>query len=84
MISVTTTRQESLELARAINREARSKPESRYAGKFVGIARGQVVVVADSLPQCLDALDKAEPDRLERVCLEASADYDGPHEVWSH
>ena len=84
MVSVSSTRQKSLELARAINREARSNPKSRYVGKFVGIARGHIVVVADSMPQCLDVLERAEPDRLERLCVEASADYEGPHAVWSH
>jgi len=36
------------ELARRINQEARNDPMSPYAGKFVGIANGQVVVVADN------------------------------------
>src|SRR5947208_5815164 len=36
------------QLARQINEEARSDPHSPYAGKFVGIANGQVIVVADT------------------------------------
>ena len=35
------------ELADQINREARSNPQSPYVNKCVGIANGQVVVVAD-------------------------------------
>jgi hypothetical protein len=36
------------ELACKINEEARRNPQSPYANKFVGIANGQVAVVADS------------------------------------
>ena len=39
------------QLARRINQEARSNPQSPYANKFIGIANGQVVVVADDLDE---------------------------------
>jgi hypothetical protein len=36
------------ELADRINAEAKRDPHSPYAGKFVGIANGRVVAVADT------------------------------------
>jgi hypothetical protein len=72
----------NLKAAREINREARSDPTSRYAGKYVGIARGKVVVVDDCLDDVVRQLQQIEPDPTQRLFLEAGADYDGPHEIW--
>jgi hypothetical protein len=69
-------------LARQINQEARSDPDSPYAGKYVGIACGRVVVADPDLAIVVDALSKAEPDRSKRMFIEASADYDSAHEIW--
>src|SRR5436309_150459 len=44
------------ELARQINEEALKNPHSPYANKFVGIANGQVVVIADDLDQMIRRL----------------------------
>ena len=43
-----TVQDRNRELARKINQEARQNPQSAYAHKFVGIANGQVVVIADN------------------------------------
>ena len=69
-------------LARQINQEARQDPQSPYVGKLVGIANGQVVVVADSWREVLERLRQVEPDPARCRCIEASADYDRVEEIW--
>lgn len=69
-------------LARQINREARQDPASPYAGKLVGIANGQVVVIADSWREVSQGLRRVEPDPGKCYCVEASADYDRVEEIW--
>ncbi len=70
------------ELADKINAEARSNPQSPYANKFVGIANGQVVVIADDLHQMIEQLRQIEPDPSKTCGLEASRDYDEVIEIW--
>lgn len=70
-------------LARQINQEARQDPQSPYAGKLVGIANGNVVVVADSWREVVDRLRQVEPDPKKCYCLDASADYERVEEIWS-
>jgi hypothetical protein len=71
------------ELAGRINAEARSNPQSPYANKFVGIANGKVVVVADDLDELVRQLKLAEPDPKKCFGVEASRDYTEVHEIWS-
>lgn len=68
-------------LARKINREARANLKSPYANKFVGIANGKVVVVADSWREVVYRLREVEPDPEKCYYVEASADYDEVIEV---
>jgi hypothetical protein len=70
------------QLARQINQQARQDPKSQYAGKLVGIANGQVVVVADTWREVADRLRQVEPDPARCRCIEASADYDRLEEIW--
>lgn len=70
------------ELARRINQEARTNPQSPYAQKFVGIANGKVVVVADDLDEMTRLLRQAEPDSHNCFWVEASRDYDEVHDIW--
>jgi hypothetical protein len=70
------------ELARAINEEARTNPGSSYVGKFVGIANGQVVAVADDLDELIRCLRQAEPDSQKTLCLEAGIDYSEVQDIW--
>jgi hypothetical protein len=70
------------QLVRQINQEGRRDPKSPYAGKFVGIANGQVVVVADSWREAAERLRQVESDPSKCRCIEASADYDRVEEIW--
>ena len=70
------------ELAGRINEEARSNPQSQYANKFVGIANGQVAVVADSLDEVSRHLRQSEPDPRKCFIVEASRDYSVVEEIW--
>lgn len=70
------------ELAMRINEEARQDPRSPYANKFVGIANGQVVVVADNLDAATQRLRQVEPDPGKTFWVEASRDYTEVHEIW--
>jgi hypothetical protein len=70
------------ELASKINEEARRDPNSPYANKFVGIANGQVVVVADDPDEMSRRLRQIEPDLSKCFGVEASRDYDEVHEIW--
>lgn len=71
------------ELARKINDEARD-PDSPYFGKFVGIVRGSVAVVADDLDELGRALDRLSADPSETFCIEAGRNYDEVHHIWSN
>jgi hypothetical protein len=75
-------REQARLLGRKINREARSNPDSPYAGKVVGILRGQVVVVADILDEVAEQLERLEPDPERRFFIDASADYGFTHPIW--
>lgn len=70
-------------LADQINAEALRNPDSPYAGKFVGIANGQVVVVGDTLREAFEDLLRIEPDRSNGLCFKAGVDYDRVEEIWS-
>lgn len=70
------------ELATKINEEALRDPNSPYVNKFVGIANGQVVVVADTLDEMSRRLRQIEPDPRKCFGVEASVDYDEVHEIW--
>jgi Family of unknown function (DUF5678) len=70
------------ELAERINQEALANPESAYAGKYVGIANGQVVAVADTLNDTLRVLRQVEPDPTRTFFIEASRDYSVVEYIW--
>ena len=72
------------ELARLINEEARRNPASPYAGKFVGIANGQVVAVNDDMDEVVRLLRAVEPDPRKTFCIEAGLDYNQVQDIWSY
>lgn len=82
MAMLTEDEQRDLELARTINREARTIPESPYAGKWVAVLEGKVVAIADSLAEASAQLRAIEPDHERGILIEASADYETPVEIW--
>jgi hypothetical protein len=51
-------REQARKLGRRINRDARSNPNSPYAGKVVGILRGEVVIVAETVDEVAEALER--------------------------
>jgi hypothetical protein len=55
------------ELARRIGEEVRADPSSPYAGKFVGIANGEVVFVGDDPETTLRRVREIEPN-IRRGC----------------
>jgi hypothetical protein len=67
-------------LANRINKEARSDPQSPYAGKKVALANGEVVAVGDTWEEVIARLDQVQRDRRKTAVFDASADYDTP--VW--
>jgi hypothetical protein len=82
MSSAGTVLELNRELARRINEEARANPQSPYVNKFVGIANGQVVVVAETLDEMIRRLRQVEPDPMKTFGVEASRDYDEVVEIW--
>jgi hypothetical protein len=70
------------ELAEKINKEVKESPQHPYAGKFVGIANGQVVAVADNLDDIGDQLERIEPDNTRTFVLEVGADYSKTEYIW--
>jgi hypothetical protein len=68
-------------LARRIRREGKNDPKSPYANRFVGIANGRVVVVADSLRAMMLQLRRIEPDASKCRAVDVAADYDQTYEV---
>jgi hypothetical protein len=81
-MSIAAVQERNRELARTINEEALRNPQSPYAGKFVGIANGQVVV-ADDLDEMARRLRQIEPDPRLTFCLEAGRDYHEVEAIWT-
>ena len=75
-------REQARRLGRHINREARRHPSSPYDGKVVGILRGEGVIVADTLEEVAEVLERLEPDAQRRYFIDASADYDAQYTIW--
>jgi hypothetical protein len=71
------------ELAQSLVDEARRDPQSPYAGKFVGIARGRVVAVADDWDDLARRLRQVEPDPAQTFAVEVGRDYSHVETIWS-
>ncbi len=82
MPTLDTIQQLNRELAEKLNDEALQNPRSPYAGKKIGIANGQVVVVADEWREVTRQLRQIEPDPTKCFCLEAGVDYSVVQEIW--
>ncbi|HEX3151968.1 MAG TPA: hypothetical protein VHR66_28100 [Gemmataceae bacterium] len=68
-------------LARKVRREGKANPKSPYANRFVGIANGKVVIIADTLREMAQRLRKIEPDASKCYAVDVAADYDRVYEV---
>ncbi len=84
MSAISNTQKLNRELARKINEETLRNPQSPYANKFIGIANGQVVVIANDPDELARRLRQAEPDPANTFWVEASRDYDQVEYIWSH
>jgi hypothetical protein len=71
------------QIVRQLNDDARNNPKSAYAGKFVGIANGQVVAVANDWDELARALRQVEPDPTKTFALEVGRDYDAVQQIGS-
>jgi hypothetical protein len=58
------------ELMWRINEELLHDPNHPYAGKWIGIANGQVAVVGDSREEVKKRLDEVESDSFRRLSME--------------
>jgi len=77
-ISISVEQAENLRVADQVNKETLANPLSPYAGKFIGVWKGAVVVVGDTLDEVSVKLDELGDTRRQAVIREASADYTTP------
>jgi hypothetical protein len=70
------------QLAQALMDEARRNPASHYAGKFVGIANGQIVAVADDWDELAQRRRQTVTDPTKTLSLEVGRDYAQVQEIW--
>lgn len=81
MAAIKTVQELNRELADKLAEEGKNNPHHPYAGKFVGIANGQVVVVTDNLDEFVSRLQEIEPDPAKTFGVEVGRDYDIPVEI---
>jgi hypothetical protein len=82
MSTITSMQQRNRDLAEQLNEDALRNPHSADVGKFVGIANGKVVVVADNWRAVARALRIAESDASKTFCIQLGRDYSEVHEIW--
>jgi hypothetical protein len=73
------------QLARRIHEEAKRDPHSPYIHKYVGIANGRDVVIADDLEDIGPRLQQIEPDPDKCFCFWVDPDlddYNAANEIW--
>ena len=81
MSATNAVQQLNRELANKLIEEAKQNT-SAFAGRFVGIANGKVVVVTDDLDELVRRLDEAEPDSTRTFWVEIGRDYSKVIEIW--
>ena len=70
------------QVARTLMDQARRNPQSPYFGKFVGIADGQVVVVANDWDELAERMEQTGADPSATLSLEVDRDYDRVQIIW--
>jgi hypothetical protein len=83
MATSKTVQELNCELADKLAEGGRTDPNSVYVGKFVGIANGQVVVVADDLSEMVKRLGQVEPEPSKTFGVEVGRDYHAIEEIWA-
>jgi hypothetical protein len=78
----TTIQELNRQLAEQIDVEARRNPQSPYAGKLIGIAKGKVVVITDDWDDLARRLRQIEPDPQNTFALKAGAERGQVVEIW--
>jgi hypothetical protein len=82
MVSVEEVQKLNRELGERVADEARHDPTSPYAGKYVGIANGQVVVVTDDFQTLYYLLKEAEPDHRRAFWVDTNRDPTKVEYIW--
>ena len=77
----TTIQQLNREVAERLIEDAKQNPAA-FAGEFVGIANGKVVVVSDDLNEIVRQLEQTEPDPTKTFVVEPRRDYTKVCEIW--
>ena len=83
MAATKTVQELNRELADKLAKEGLNNPQSPYFGKFLGIANGQVVVVADDWDEVFRRLRQVESDPSKTFGVEVGRDYDEVVEIWA-
>jgi hypothetical protein len=82
MATSRTVQELNRELAEKLVVEGQTNPQSKYVGKFVGLANGRVVAVADNWDDLARELRQAEPDPTRTFGVEVGRDYAAVEEIW--
>jgi hypothetical protein len=82
-MAITEIEERNRELAQKLLDDAKADPKSPYLGRFVGIANGRVVVVADDWDELARRLRQAEPDPSKTLSVEVGRDYSQIHKISS-
>jgi hypothetical protein len=82
MAAAKTVQELNRELAQKLIDEGLTNPQSPLMGKFVGIANGQIVVIADDWDEVYRVLRETEPDPTKTYGVEVGRDYNVVHEIW--
>ena len=62
--------------------EAQRNSQCLYAGKKIGIANGQVVVVADEWDEVDRKLEQADSNPAHTFCIDMAQDYKTVQYIW--
>jgi hypothetical protein len=84
MATSDTVQERNEDLARRIHAEARRDPNSLYCHKYVVIANGRDVVVAEDLDELILRLQQVEPDPEKCYCvwIDPKGDFSADNEIW--
>lgn len=70
------------QLAQQLIAEAKANLHSPYVGKFVGLANGEIVAVADDWDDLARRLRQVEPNPRRTFGVEVGRDYSEVQQIW--